>query len=247
MAGVLWHTKSGLLHFMTHIMHDGIAMSTPRCASVYNVTMPKQPFITKVCPACNVDKPRSEYYKKGDTVSHKCKPCTLAQNKERQAQYFGKYTERELQWKRERYASDPEYREKIAAQKKAHYDAKNDKINERRRERWATDPLNPARKYYRRKDVKDKTPPWVDQSAILDIYSKCPDGHEIDHIVPLRGLIDGRPVSGLHVPWNLQYLTVEANRKKKNRLSESELSDLMRQWLLQSPIAHLLGPDAMRP
>ena len=204
--------------------------------------MPPKPFVTKTCPSCGIEKPRSDYYKKGDTVSHKCKPCSLADMKTRQAKYIGKYSEREQEWRRSRYATNPVYRERIAAQKKARYDAKNAEINAKRRERWATDPLNPARKYYRRKDVKDKTPPWVDQSAILDIYSKCPDGHEIDHIVPLRGLIDGRPVSGLHVPWNLQYLTVEANRKKKNRLSESELNDLSLRWLLQSPIAHLLAP-----
>lgn len=247
MAGVLGHTKSGFLHFMQHIMHDCDVMSTMACVCRYNIPMPSKPLTHKTCPACGIEKPREDYYKKGDTISHRCKPCTRAQNKERQAAYYGKYRDRQNEWRNEKYKNDPAFRDKVAAQKKARYDARNSEINASRRERWATDPLNPARKYYRRKDVKDKTPPWVDQSAILDIYSKCPDGHEIDHIVPLRGLIDGRPVSGLHVPWNLQYLTVEANRKKKNRLSESELSDLMRQWLLQSPIAHLLGPDAMRP
>lgn len=181
-------------------------------------------FTSKVCPVCKTDKPRSEYYKKADYVSHKCKDCTRADNRTRAPKYFGKYADYVNDWRRCKYASEADYREKIAAQKKACYDARNEEVNEKRRERWANDPDNPARKYYRRKDVKDKTPKWVDLNAILAITAKCPPGHEVDHIVPLRGLIDGRPVSGLHVPWNLQYLPIATNRKKGNRITEETLS-----------------------
>lgn len=49
--------------------------------------------------------------------------------------------------------------------------------------------------------------------AIRAFYAACPPGHEVDHIVPLKG----KTVCGLHVLANLQYLTRAANRAKKNR------------------------------
>jgi 5-methylcytosine-specific restriction endonuclease McrA len=57
-------------------------------------------------------------------------------------------------------------------------------------------------------------PVWANLNKIKEIYSLCPIGHEVDHIVPLQGLT----VCGLHVEYNLQYLTVEENRKKSNSL-----------------------------
>lgn len=58
-----------------------------------------------------------------------------------------------------------------------------------------------------------RCPEWADKSAIIQFYLNCPDGYEVDHIIPLNGEL----VSGLHVLNNLQYLTVRQNRAKGNR------------------------------
>ena len=205
------------------IIQHNLVVATTRCVFRDNVSMPKAPCETKVCPVCKVEKHRSEYYKKCDTISHKCKPCSLADSKARAHNYLGAYREYQNDWRRSKYKEDPAYRERIAKQKKTIYDKRKEELNAKRRERWANDPLTPDRKYYRRKDVKDKTPPWVDLDEVLEIYSKCPPGHHVDHIVPLRGVIDARPVSGLHVPWNLQYLPASENLKKKNKITEMSL------------------------
>jgi 5-methylcytosine-specific restriction endonuclease McrA len=58
---------------------------------------------------------------------------------------------------------------------------------------------------------KNQTPTDVDIKKLQEIYLKCPNGHEVDHVIPISK-------GGLHSPENLQYLTVSENRKKSNKL-----------------------------
>ena len=53
-------------------------------------------------------------------------------------------------------------------------------------------------------------PAWADESAIRRVYADCPEGMHVDHAIPLKS----RTVCGLHVHYNLQYLSGTENRKK---------------------------------
>jgi len=183
----------------------------------------RNPIEFKECPDCKVVKPRSEYYKKLTSISFRCKICTNILSKKNAPKYIGKYTEYQNKWRREQYNTNPQYKEKVIERKEVFYKTNKETINNRRRERWANDPFCPARLCYRRKDVKNRTPSWINKKELLAIYANCPKGMEVDHIIPIKGLIDGRPVSGLHVPLNLQYLSKEMNRKKHCRISENDL------------------------
>lgn len=184
----------------------------------------KKPFITKICPMCGIEKDRSEYYKKGDTVSHACKPCSLIKSKQNAHKYIGKYSDYQNAWKREQTKLNTPYNERRKELKKAIYDINKDKLNANRRKRWINDLNCPARKYNRHHHVKNNTPTWSEASQIHDFYRNCPAGYHVDHIIPLRGKIDGRPVSGLHIISNLQYLLASENRKKHCIITESYLA-----------------------
>lgn len=63
---------------------------------------------------------------------------------------------------------------------------------------------------YRAK-VLAQTPPDADRAAMREFYANCPQGYEVDHIIPISK-------GGLHSLENLQYLTITENRRKSNKI-----------------------------
>jgi len=109
------------------------------------------------------------------------------------------YPEREREYKRK-------YREKNKEQLKAYNKA------------WAKRNPGKVTAYSREYQALklNRIPKWLsveDRNKIKDIYDKRPEGFHVDHIIPLKG----KNISGLHVPWNLQYLPARENVKKSNK------------------------------
>jgi len=75
-----------------------------------------------------------------------------------------------------------------------------------------------------------RTPPWLTAlhlQQIENFYTRSCKltketgvQHSVDHIVPLQGKL----VSGLHVPWNLQILTAVENSAKGNKFEIKSLT-----------------------
>lgn len=86
------------------------------------------------------------------------------------------------------------------------------------------------RKYFnaksakRRAELLKRTPKWLTSAQFkiiegfyklaLSLREATGINHDVDHIIPLQGKL----VSGLHVPWNLQVITSTENSRKGNRL-----------------------------
>lgn len=97
----------------------------------------------------------------------------------------------------------------------AEYRLKNEiKLKESRKQNYKNNPY-PARFLAKLHKLKKKqaVPKWANLDKIKEIYKNCPEGYQVDHVIPLQGKI----VCGLHVDNNLQYLTPLENMSKSNK------------------------------
>ena len=84
----------------------------------------------------------------------------------------------------------------------------------------------------RKKRVVQHMPKWLTKEhrrQIREFYKNCPKGYHVDHIIPLKSydIHTKQHVScGLHVPWNLQYLSKSDNLKKGHWISLKKINKL---------------------
>lgn len=123
-------------------------------------------------------------------------------------------------------------REEILQQSKFYYDSNQEQVKARHAEwrethkRYAAEygklyrQLNPGKELEKSRRYQlakmNAAPKWLTKEQIQEmqeIYTTCPEGYEVDHIVPIQG----KNVKGLHVPWNLQHLPSSKNRNKSNK------------------------------
>ena len=152
----------------------------------------------KRCFKCGITQPLGNFYRHPETSDGhlgKCKTCAkrdVSVNYRANKSYYQEY-EREREKRPERRAAKSVYAKRW---NRVHTDRKNAYTAERRACR------------------RRACPQWVSRTDLKRVYEDCPEDMVVDHIVPLKN----PNVCGLHVPWNLQYLTPAENSSKGNRL-----------------------------
>lgn len=165
----------------------------------------------------------SELFKRGDVrddglLFWNYKTCKLKQNGFfAEAWHTKEVFEKKLKWAKDNRHLHNEWA------KAYQQTEKGQKALKRAREKYTGSPTHIANNSKRRAAKLQRTPKWLtaaqlkqiaDTYAISDALTKITGiPHEVDHVVPLQG----KNVSGLHVPWNLHVKTAEANRKKSNK------------------------------
>ncbi len=143
----------------------------------------------------------------------------MAWTPEEKKEYFRQYYLDNKERKKER---DIAYRErhgqKLKDYQRDYYLDNYDHISQQKKD-WKLRNEGKVRAYNAKRKAakKQRTVGWTDDLVIQMIYEDCPEGYQVDHIIPLQG----EKVSGLHVAWNLQYLTAEENLKKGNKYDQA--------------------------
>jgi hypothetical protein len=161
----------------------------------------------KVCKKCKVELSLSSFYKNSsrkDGLQKWCKPCCKTRDASRQRLYSAEIQARYKEKRNENYLKTRDLNKK-RVQSHEHYLANKE--------------VYIARAVARANKIRQSAICKADLKNVAKIYKEADrlrgQGHsvEVDHIVPLNGV----NVSGLHVSWNLQIISVLENRAKGNK------------------------------
>jgi 5-methylcytosine-specific restriction endonuclease McrA len=173
--------------------------------------METRPAFGKPIPGANLKLCRNGHTyepKRGSTGKWlTCKQCTHRNYKIKKKKDPSAGSLRTIAWQK---ANPEKYKAKQRAWLKKAYDR---------------DPEKFKAKWRKKRDAKARaTPSWLtkeQRTEIASIYKRAAQiskstgiKYTVDHIVPIGGDI----ASGLHVPWNLQILTLEENSAKGNNV-----------------------------
>ena len=192
----------------------------------------------KLCCKCKIVKSKTDFYANKsakDGLNTFCKPCHKADNiaRKKQKRQNAEFKLKELEYKKE-------YRSRTVDQRKNYMKQWHEKHAEQQiayREQYRKDnneyfklyaKINKhtvnARTRRRQASKLQRTPKWLtddDHWMIEQAYELAALRTDmfgfywhVDHILPLQG----KTVSGLHVPTNLQVITAKQNYIKSNRL-----------------------------
>jgi hypothetical protein len=176
------------------------------------VLLPKPERILPPCYICNLSREKTDFPARGN----KCKVCVSVFNKQYRLENAKHIATTKKEWVNKN-------RDHKALQDKL-WAENNREVSNAHKQRWNKNNAGAKtaldRKY--RTSKINRTPSWLDAVDFAEIeftymwcaaLRSCGLDYHVDHIIPLQG----KTVSGLHVPWNLQVIPAVENIRKGNR------------------------------
>ena len=184
---------------------------------------------TKICTKCGKEKAaNTEFFHKQRGgkygLAATCKGCVKI--------YHEANKEKILKRRKQYYEAN---KEKISKRKKKYYGANKEKIAQQQQQyRKKNRHLTRQKKAKRRAAKLKQTPDYANLDLIKLIYENCPDGYQVDHMIPLAN-------GGLHHESNLCYLPKCVNRSKgANTIEEFGEEEFNKHVIYWQDILHQL-------